>query len=495
MNANQGGRTTVPPRSVADVLLRPWSILAGSAFLGFVVATSVMGRIPPRYVKALMGLVFLVLLLKLPLYGIVSVFLVAYLFPTFTFFGNTNAIFVILMLIIWGIKVRLGQEPAPPKSWLDWAAFAYIAAQIIALANVESSDLMTLNLFQIQFMAAATGLYFLISKVVRTEPQLRTVMVGMLIANIIASISAMWEFFFPNIELIPREFLGRGQIGWSYGQGGRLGGIFGFHGLLADWNAMMFVLTAFFLTRTRRRSLRIALFVLILAGLFQIFVTANRGGFLIWGLGLAYIMWLNRKAVSLRTLVITLPLLMITIVAIDAVTSEYGSRITLIARLARTQLERGIPDTRVEVWKKIWAEIPEHLWIGHGPYYDMRGGWGRLGRPEPHSAYLMYLFTTGVLGLSTWLYVMVKAFVKTTPRGITSMRRVSFARGVMAVVHIQILQFALSQIRNSHHRGNLEPYLMWAFFGLAVASHRIVQQQREQAARAQRGQDAEVVEA
>jgi hypothetical protein len=38
---------------------------------------------------------------------------------------------------------------------------------------------------------------------------------------------------------------------------------------------------------------------------------------------------------------------------------------------------------------------------------------------------------------------------------------------------VQVVQFAMAQLRDEHQRGNVYIYIMWILFGLAVASQRI----------------------
>jgi hypothetical protein len=209
------------------------------------------------------------------------------------------------------------------------------------------------------------------------------------------------------------------------------------------------------------------------ADIFLIFVTANRGGFVIWVIGLAYFMWLGRAAITLRRVVIALPVVVLVGLGIELITSEYGRYITLLIRLTTTQLERGVPDTRVAVWREVLREIPHHLWLGHGPFYNLLGGGKVLGRQWPHSAYLMYLWTTGIVGLAAFLWILLKTAIKSFPGSRLNLARIPFAQGALVVAHVQIVQFALAQIRDEHQRGNVYVFIMWSFFAIAVAAERI----------------------
>ncbi len=472
-------RPLVPPRTVADVLSSPWFYLFFAAAVGFVIAQVVTGQIAPRWVKALVGFFFLLALFRLPVYAVLALFLVAWPFPTFIYLGNSNVFFVLFILGVWGIKVRMGKEPVPPRSYLDWAAWAYILAHIISLMNVSDSSNLRMGIDQTVFLGFAVGVYFLASKVVRTESHMKTVFHALVVTSFLVSITGVMEYFFPDVVLIPAWYLDAGPTGKRLAEGGRVGGVFGFHGFLADFCAMMFILQLFLFVRSRNRWARLSYVILMAAAVFQIIVTANRGGFIIWALGVLYLLWIARSSLRVRQVVIALPFLAAVGAITEATNSRYLRAMALMRRLEGTQFEYGIvPDDRVIAWKSVLSEVPQHIWIGHGPYYNLLTAGGTLARFWPHSAYLWYLWTTGILGFSVFVWIMVKAIYKSRPGSKLKLAEIPFAHGAMIVTHIQILQFALSQVRDEHQRGNVNPFFMWALIGLSVSAVRLVKERK-----------------
>jgi hypothetical protein len=478
----RGQGPEIPRRGATEWVASPWVYIFASIAVGLLVAQIVTGQVAARWVKALMGLVFVLGLFRLPLYGVVALFLIAFPFPTFIFLGNTNVIFVLFMLVAWALKVRLGREPKPPKTYLDWAAWCYIGVHLISFLNVDNTSDLRNGLLQVQFLAGAAGFYFIVAKILRKEKHLRTAFQALAVTSFLVSITGVMEYFLPTVRLIPDWFIAAGPTGKRLAEGGRVGGVFGVHALLADFCAITFTLQAYLFIRSKSIWARAFYALLMFAAVFQIFVTANRGGFVIWVVAVLYLLWIGRGALTARRVVVILPLVLAAGVLMEIVTARYGRVITLFWRLATTQFERGIPETRVQVWSGVMKEIPEHIWIGHGPFYDLRGGIGVLGRQWPHSAYLMYLWTTGILGLAVFLWILGKTLWKSYPGSRLNLGRVSFAHGAMAVAHVQVLQFALAQIRDEHQRGNVYPFLMWALIGFAVAARRIVDEQRLAAA-------------
>jgi hypothetical protein len=171
--------------------------------------------------------------------------------------------------------------------------------------------------------------------------------------------------------------------------------------------------------------------------------------------------------------IIALPIIGIAGLTIALLSDQLGQYVTLWVRLVETQTIRGAPENRVEIWQATLEEIPNHLWLGHGPYYNLLGGIKQGGRAWPHSAYLMYLWTTGIVGLVIFLWILFSVIIRSYPGHKLRLGTIPFARGALVVLHIQVIQFALAQLRDEHQRGNVYVYIMWILFGLAVAAKRI----------------------
>ena len=109
-----------------------------------------------------------------------------------------------------------------------------------------------------------------------------------------------------------------------------------------------------------------------------------------------------------------------------------------------------------------------------------------MGRAWPHSAYLMYLWTTGVVGLSIFMWILIKTIWRSFPGRKLKIGEIPFAHGALVASHVMVVQFALAQIRDEHQRGNVYVYIMWLIFGLAVASQRIWEEGEKSRSRAER---------
>ena len=90
----------------------------------------------------------------------------------------------------------------------------------------------------------------------------------------------------------------------------------------------------------------------------------------------------------------------------------------LFTRLAETEIEEGVPDTRQVVWPAAWRAIKERPILGHGPRLRFIGD--ETGKyhdfhtyiPFPHNLYLFLLFTVGIVGTLAFLNFLITPLLR-----------------------------------------------------------------------------------
>lgn len=459
-------------RPIQESILSGWVIWPLVAVLGAFLATQFF-TLTPRYVKLAVGAVAVLAVLRLSFSGAVTLFLFVFVMPTFIFISDTNVLLIAFLVVVWLVSMAIGRLPRPDPSPIDWAIWIYIGVHALSFINVETGDAVRKGMTSFIYLTSGALLFWLIYNAIRTEEQLHRAFVVLCALSCFVNVTALVEHFFA-IEVIPEWFLHRaGQTRNAI----RVGGIFGFHGLLADFNAIVFYLQIFMGMRARGRGAKAYYYGLALVGLYVVTLTVNRGGAVAWALGGIYFLFLMRRQLDWVRLAVLAPAVVAAYFLYQTVVSLGTGRLLLFARLAGTQIERGIPDTRVHAWTLIFRRIPEHIVVGHGPYYEL-GGVGEEAFVYPHSAYLFYLYTTGILGLSVWLWILGKLVWQSFPGFSADFRRWPLARAAQALLHVQILMFAAAQVRDEHQRGNVYLYVMWILFGLAAVSGRLVREQR-----------------
>jgi len=456
-------------RPFQELIFSNWILVPFAMVLGAFVAMQFF-QLTPRYVKLLVGVAFLLAVVRLPMPRAVTLFCLIFPAPTFIFLADTNVLFIGLLCLMWLIRRTRRQASPAVSTTIDWALCIYLGVHILSFINVSSPDALGRGGAVMQFIVAGVVLFWLIVNAIRTERDLQLLLQALCWTSAFVYLTAIVEWLGQGAQLVPEWFLFRG--GHTTIKDARIGGIFGFHGLLADWSAMMFFLHVTMAARAQRRIARIAYITLAAASLLMIGISVNRGGAIILILGGAMYLWYIRRHLNWPVIV----LWTVGVVGIGGLlgiaSSAFTDRFLLLGRIAGTQFQRGIPDTRIEAWMLVTRKIPEHWFIGHGPYYDLAGG-RNFGVLWPHSAYLFYLYSTGIVGLATFLWIVLKLYATTRPGSHVNFRRVPISHAALAIGHIWIVMFAIAQIRDEHQRGNVYVYVMWITFGVAIAARQI----------------------
>jgi O-antigen ligase len=472
-------------RPLSSYALSSWVVVPLACLIGGFIGLQFL-HLSPRYIKLVFGLMFLLAVTRLPFHLAMALFLIIWPAPTFVFFGDTNVIFLGLMLVIWFVRLRMGRLPARIPTGLDWAIPVYLGIHFLSFLNIDDPSGITGSINVMQFMIAGTVMFFLLVQAIRNERHLHIALQALCWTAVLADVTAIAEYYF-GIRLIPEWFIFNGGLAAGFGAGQRAQGVFGFHGLLADFSAMSFYTQIMLGLRARTRGAKFLYYLLAAVSVLMIVDSANRGGTVIFLVGGVYFLWLHRRRVRWSRLALALPLLYALVGSFGLVHQQFLNRIYLLSRLAQTQLVRGIPDDRIDVWSFMIKKVPEHLLLGHGPFINlMRGGTEML--RWPHNAYLFYLYSTGILGLAAFLWIMGKVLWRSFPRGEVDFVRGSLARSTQAIFHLQVLLFALAQFRDEHQRGNVYIYLMWILFAFALIGRRLSDQERRAAAQSPGGQ-------
>lgn len=457
-------------RPFVELVFSSWIVLPLAILLG-TFAASQFFHLTPRYVKLLFAISVLTGLVRLPFHSALAMFLVIWTAPTFVFIGDSNVIFIGVIAVIWIIRRSVGALPRRVRTPLDWAIPVYLACHVLSFINLESEDALRGAREAMKFTTMGCLFYFLVVDGLRTERHLGLALNALCVTAAFVDISAIADHYF-GYRLIPEWFLFAPATTMRVEQGGRAQGVFGFHGLLADFSAMSFYLQIMLGMRAQTKRAKYFYYGLAALAPHMIAITANRGGAVIWALGGLYFLWFERRRLNWVRIVLMVPVVAGLYGFLRLLSERVFSRVLVLNRLAATQITRGVPENRVEVWGRVMSLIPEHPWIGHGPYIDLRRG-ATSGMFWPHNAYMFYLYTTGILGLLSFGWILLKTFWLSFPRGGVDVRNDSLARVTMMVFHVQIIMFAMSQVRDEHQRGNVYYYLMWIIFALATVGWRI----------------------
>lgn len=464
-------------------MVRPgfWLVLA--ALVGLLLAAQA-GGVRPRYIKFAVGLAYVFILIRLPLYWGLGLFIIVQAFPTTIWIGNTSFIFTILITVVWFARIALRLEERPHGTYLDWAILAYMAVQLLSMVNIETPGRLGDSLFALRHLMVPIALFYVIVNVGQSEKKMLFFAEMLCLCMLFVYFSAFMERYFPGVRFLPVWYLSAlGARTLFIAPGAeRIGGIFS-HALLADSAAITLILQVYLAVYYKRRPwLRVYHWLMAALSVYVISISGNRGGLIILIVGMFYFLWTFSREISLKRVVVVLAGIVGVLAFAELTLRRFGEAGLLLARMARTYIERGVPDTRQSAWEYIWERIMENPILGHGPFLDIRQITIRGRKPIwPHNAYLWYLFTSGILGLLTYLVLAGRAVLRAWAGRGLDIGKISLARGLSAVYHIGMVQFLLAALRTDHQRADTYVYFMWIILALGILAREVWERQKSEA--------------
>jgi O-antigen ligase len=253
---------------------------------------------------------------------------------------------------------------------------------------------------------SAILMFYIVYNFVRETKDVALVIRTLIITNILVVIYSVIQINVgPGFSFFGIEEL---SIIGARGHGDpRLNGPYG-PGITAEFMVLDILLFGYLLIHTNSGARRMLLYLMTALSLGCIIATANRGGFLVLvgGSGLFLIMYRKQLGVK-RVLMLSMSgVFLIAVMSIVVVQfTNYGQ---MYDRLEETELEGGLPDTRVVTWLDVWPRILDKPVLGHGPrlrlYNDFAQPYPGTDAIEyPHNLYLFLLYTVGLVGLIAYL--------------------------------------------------------------------------------------------
>src|SRR5690606_12481330 len=194
----------------------------------------------------------------------------------------------------------------------------------------------------------------------------------------------------------------------------------------------------------------LALAGLIVANLIFMLMTGNRGAFILLVLAFPAFLYLFRTELGVIRAARTFALAALLLVGTSAVVLTFSEFSIIYERLAETEIESGVPDTRAEAWTVVLDKIAERPFIGHGPRLRLIDD-HVVRYPDhefldyPHNLYLFLLYTVGAVGLAAF----VTFFAALGWRLIAACRRAATGddRGLVKLFTLLFVLILLDQVK------------------------------------------------
>jgi O-antigen ligase len=157
------------------------------------------------------------------------------------------------------------------------------------------------------------------------------------------------------------------------------------------------------------------LIALIIINFMVIVGTGNRGGFIVFLAGCLLFYYFFKKEIGIKRIIGSIMIFGFLFTIVSIVMINFTPYDSIFKRLEKTEIKKGIPDTRKKVWEISYEGFKQKPILGWGPKIDIIGipefkeiNDGKKTKdyssiPSPHSLYLFLLYTLGVIGLFAYL--------------------------------------------------------------------------------------------
>lgn len=431
-----------------------------------------------RTVQVLLAGVLLVAALKVS--SFTTLLFIALAIPTYkpTTYGGTTLAFVLVLFILWMVRLSLKLEKNAGRSPIDIPVAAFLFAYLLSFSQIEHAEGVREGVFNFFTLITQVCVAYMTLQLTRTVKQLRTLVGALVVMAVLIDLTAVFELAFPGRALIPGWLNLGAEWAGEYARKGmeikglRVAGVFFDYELLAEFCALSMLIFWFLFTRARSTLHRVGAAALLALNTFVLFSTVTRGAIVSLTVAGLYLMWVQRRLIRLRAFAIGLVIVFASGWFILDYVAHHTHSGNILERFEKTEFKGAVPETRVGVWKQAWERILQKPVFGHGPYYAVQVvGVERI--LWPHNNYLFLWHMIGIVGLGIFLWLLWTLWQLTRGHA-SSLDDPDFARAWVLTLRAMLLLFVIDQIKIEYVRNPVYPYWVWLFFGLIVASSRIV---------------------
>ncbi len=402
----------------------------------------------------------------------VMVFLLPY--PKGTVFGSTNLALILMLLVIWLLRLSLRMSEPARSSPLDLPILGLLLWYVLSFYNVQSEEALAGALVNFELFAACLIMYYLIINAIRTPRDLERLHNAQIITALGVFLIAAWEARHAGQILIPGllDFSSTGGHDFNT-RDVRVGASFRDYELLSEYCGIMLLLIVFQLVRARTQLRVLALSALTLFSLYTMFTTVTRGVIVSLAIALPYMFYIIRRRLNPVKFMTAVTMILVLAFTMNFLVSKFTNSGDLFERLATTKLVHGVvPEAREETWSNAWNRIFVHPILGQGPFYAPIEGYMYF---WPHNVYLYIANLVGFPGLGFYLSILIGLALLMRPT-VDDLRHESYADAYLLIGQVQLLLFALNEIKIDYLRNSVYQFQVWQLFGTWTAAYLISKQ-------------------
>lgn len=472
------GITAPSPARVALVL----SLLVAT-ILGYVVADQIITP-NKRVIEALMALGVLTATFLLPNRYAVAFLLFIIPFPQRTTIGSTTVIFAYIIFAFWILKIALGIERRPIRSGLEVPIITLVLLYFLSFVNVQE-EYVRWAIAGFRTLISSILIFYLVVNLIRTQRDIQFTLNALILSFGFVGIVAMIELWIPGLAQY-LKFIHVAIPDELHAEGARVGSVFGDYEMFAEYLAIFIPILVIRII-SEKIFLRQLLWVpgLIMA-IMLLLGTATRGAFFSLIAGVVYLIWISRKILNLQKFLPIVILASVVFYISSIALNQYTNSASLFARLGKTKLVSGMPDTRARVWTETWQRVMENPWIGHGPHFILGHDEKNVKRHYPHSLFLYLSFLIGIPGAIVF-YVLLFMALRHSIRAARAFatERSEFAYTVVLLSSCLVI-FIIDELKICYLRYDQTQHFTWTMLGILVSTSRLATQLAEKRDRERR---------
>jgi len=257
------------------------------------------------------------------------------------------------------------------------------------------------------------------------------------------------------------------------------GGPFEAPGINSEYMAIQIFILGYLFINERHRYKKNLLIGLIITNFMVIIGTGNRGGLFTFIAGCIIFYYLFRQEIGIKRIFGSIFIFgfLFTIAFIFII--NYTPYDSIFQRIKKTEIRKGVPDTREKVWEISYDAFKQKPILGWGPRIDIipipefreknsgKKTTDYSSIPSPHSLYLFLLYTLGIIGLFTYLIYFGAIYTKLI-KSKDIICKDPFLNGLPRLGIIILTVFVIDQIKLEFLRHTLHDYQHYIFMIFAA---------------------------
>jgi hypothetical protein len=394
-------------------------------------------------------------------------------------FGTLNMILTYIIGIGLILNNQLDRLP-----FLKFVLFV-ILSYLLTLSQVNPSSYMQHIIYMISIISNFLLFYIIYNFILKIEDYKYFFKILVLL-NILTIIYTIYQF---GIGFESHTFLGIGEltikgskemvvVATDMVERRLRGGPFEAIGMNAEYLVIQIIIIGYLFIYETQKLKKIGYLALILINFMILIGTGNRGGFFSLIAGLLLFYYFFGKELGGKRIIGSIFIFGFLFTVVSFVIISYTPYDSIFRRIEKTEIKKGVPDTRENVWKIAYEGFKQKPILGWGPriehiylyeFNEKNGNTQKIDYseiPSPHSLYLYLLYTIGIFGLAAYLIFLGNIFIKFFK--FRNINNNNFLDGLPKLGVIILLVFLLDQVKLEFLRHTLHDYQHYVFMIFAA---------------------------